>query len=112
MDGLGGCGIAVTGGAGDIGAAMAAELTLRGASVTVLDRKSPAAAGPWLKTASAHGHVRYAQADVRDRSALDAALAGIEPLDAAIGNAGIVQSARFLEITAEQWRDHLDTNLT
>ena len=29
----------------------------------------------------------------------------------AIGNAGIVESAPFLEVTAEQWQAHLDVNL-
>ena len=112
MDGLGGVGVAITGGAGDIGAAMGAELARLGARVTLIDRKSPAEAEPWLARARAHGDVAYAEADVRDRAAIDSALAAIDPLDVAIGNAGIVQSAPFLEITPEQWRDHLDINLT
>ena len=112
MDGIAGRGIAITGGAGDIGAAMGAELTRLGARVTLIDRKSPAEAEPSLARARVHGEVAYAQADVRDRSTIDSALAAIDPLDVAIGNAGIVQSAPFLEITPEQWRDHLDINLT
>ena len=52
------------------------------------------------------------QADVVDREAVDAALGAIDPLDVAIGNAGIVESAPFLEVTPEQWRAHLDVNLT
>ena len=112
MEGLGGLGVAITGGAGDIGAAMGAELARLGARVTLIDRKSPTDADPWLARARAHGDVAYAQADVRDRSAIDSALAAIDPLDVAIGNAGIVQSSPFLEITPEQWRDHLDINLT
>ena len=112
MDDLTGRGIAITGGAGDIGAAMGAELRRLGAAVTLIDRKSRAEAEPWLARASAHGDVAYVEADVRDRAAIDAALAAVEPLDVAIGNAGIVQAAPFLEITDAQWRDHLEINLT
>ena len=90
MERLDGLGVAITGGAGDIGAAMGAELRRLGASVTLIDRKPPAEAEPWLARARAHGEVAYAVADVCDRPALGAALAAIDPLDVAIGNAGIV----------------------
>ncbi|MER3437975.1 MAG: short-chain dehydrogenase, partial [Chloroflexota bacterium] len=81
MEGIAGLGIAITGGAGDIGSAMAAELTRLEARVTLIDRKSPGEAAPWLERARQHGAVAYVQADVRDRPAIDAALAAIDPLD-------------------------------
>jgi NAD(P)-dependent dehydrogenase (short-subunit alcohol dehydrogenase family) len=110
---LDGRGVVITGGAGDIGAAMGTELSRQGASITLVDRKSPEKAEPWVKRARGqNGKVRYAKVDVRDRGALDEVLAGVEPLDVAIGNAGIVDSAPFLEITEEQWQNHLDVNLT
>jgi NAD(P)-dependent dehydrogenase (short-subunit alcohol dehydrogenase family) len=56
--------------------------------------------------------LRYAQADVRDRVAVDEALASIDPLDIAIGNAAIGHGIPFLEITEQQWQYHLDVNLT
>ena len=112
MNDLTGQGIAITGGAGDIGAAMGAELLRLGAAVTLIDRKPLAEAEPWLARARAHGDVTYVEADVRDRAAIGAALAAVDPLDVAIGNAGIVDAAPFLDITAEQWRTHLDINLT
>jgi NAD(P)-dependent dehydrogenase (short-subunit alcohol dehydrogenase family) len=113
MGGLDGRGVAITGGAGDIGAAMGRELSRQGASVTLIDRKSPEEAEPWVERArGGNGKVRYTEADVRDRGALDEALADVDPLDVAIGNAGIVDSAPFLEITEEQWQNHLDVNLT
>jgi NAD(P)-dependent dehydrogenase (short-subunit alcohol dehydrogenase family) len=112
MDRMDGAGIAITGGAGDIGAAMGKELSARGASVTLIDLKSAEDAEPWLEGASAaDGEVGYIQADVTDRAAVDEALARIEPLDVAIGNAGIVDSAPFLEITEKQWQNHLAINL-
>jgi len=112
VEGVAGRGIAITGGAGDIGAAMGAELTRLGARVTLIDRKPTAEAEPWLARAGVHGEVGYAEADVRDRAALDAALAAIDPLDVAIGNAAIGHGIPFLEITPEQWQEHLDVNLT
>lgn len=113
MGSLDGCEVAITGGAGDIGAAMGGELSRQGASVTLIDRKSREEAESWLERARGQdGEVRYVQADVRDRDALDNVLASIDPLGVAIGNAGIVDSAPFLEITEEQWQHHLDINLT
>lgn len=112
MSSLSGLGVVITGGGGDIGAAMGAELVLGGASVTLLDRKSPAEAAPWVERVREHGQARYVQVDVRDRPAIDRVLTEVDPLDVAIGNAGIVESAPFLEMTSRQWQDHLDINLT
>jgi NAD(P)-dependent dehydrogenase (short-subunit alcohol dehydrogenase family) len=107
-----GLGIVVTGGAGDIGAAIGAELTRRGATVTLVDRKSEEQAEAWLARVGEAGRVAYRQADVRDRAALEQVLRSVDPLDVAIGNAGVVESASFLDITDEQWQTHLDVNLT
>src|SRR5215203_1752189 len=92
---------------------MGRELSGHGAAVTLVDKKSPEEAEPWVeRTRGGSGKVRYAEADVRDRDALEEVLAGLDPFDVAIGNAGIVDSAPFLEITEEQWQNHLDVNLT
>jgi NAD(P)-dependent dehydrogenase (short-subunit alcohol dehydrogenase family) len=107
-----GLGVAITGGAGDIGSAIGAELARTGARVCLIDAKPPETAEAWVGTAREHGEVTYAQADVRDRAALDTVLAGLDPLDVAIAAAGIVRSAPFLDITGDDWRDHLDINLT
>jgi NAD(P)-dependent dehydrogenase (short-subunit alcohol dehydrogenase family) len=112
VEGIRDLGIAITGGAGDIGAAMAAELRRLGGRVTLIDRKSAAEAAPWLERAQVHGAVDFVEADVRDRAALESALAAIDPLDVAIGNAAIGHGIPFLEITEEQWQEHLDVNLT
>jgi NAD(P)-dependent dehydrogenase (short-subunit alcohol dehydrogenase family) len=110
---LDGRGVVITGGGGDIGAAMGSELSRQGASVTLIDRKSPEEAEPWVERARAgSGNVSYTEADVRDRDTLEEVLASLDPFDVAIGNAGIVDSAPFLEITEEQWQNHLDVNLT
>jgi NAD(P)-dependent dehydrogenase (short-subunit alcohol dehydrogenase family) len=109
---LDGLGVGVTGGAGDIGVAIGAELLRRGATVTLIDRKSEGQAEAWLARIGDVGSVTYRQADVCDRPELEAVLRSVNPLDVAIGNAGIVESAPFLDITDEQWNTHLDVNLT
>lgn len=109
---LAGLGIAVTGGAGDIGSAMAAELLARGAAVTLIDRTPAATARGVLARLEALGDASYREVDVTDRAAVDEALAAIDPLDVAIGNAGIVEAAPFLDVTGDEWRHQLDVNLT
>jgi NAD(P)-dependent dehydrogenase (short-subunit alcohol dehydrogenase family) len=109
---LDGLGIAVTGAAGDLGHAMSLELAQRGAQVTMIDRVSESEARPRVDAVAAVGDCAYRRVDVTDRAAVDAALAGVDPLDVAIGNAGIVESAPFLEVTVDQWRAHLEVNLS
>jgi NAD(P)-dependent dehydrogenase (short-subunit alcohol dehydrogenase family) len=112
MEGIGGLGIAIAGGAGDIGSAMAAELTRHGAAVTLLDRKSPAEAQSWIDRASTNGEVSYLQADVTKRDEVDDALASLPRLDVAIANQAIGRGIPFLELTETEWQEHLDINLT
>jgi NAD(P)-dependent dehydrogenase (short-subunit alcohol dehydrogenase family) len=109
---LAGLGIAVTGAAGDLGSAMALELAGRGARVTMLDRLPEKEAAARIQAVAAVGPCAYQQVDVTDRAGVDAALAAVEPLDVAIGNAGIVEASPFLEVSQEQWQRQLDINLT
>jgi NAD(P)-dependent dehydrogenase (short-subunit alcohol dehydrogenase family) len=104
-------GIAVTGAAGDLGHAMSLELVRRGAQVTMIDRVAEDDARPRIEAVAAAGRCSYRRADVTDRAAIDEILAGVDPLDVAIGNAGIVESAPFLDVTEDEWRAHLDINL-
>jgi NAD(P)-dependent dehydrogenase (short-subunit alcohol dehydrogenase family) len=109
---LAGLGVAVTGAAGDLGGAMSLELASRGAHVTMLDLVTQAEASERIAAVRAAGSCSYGQVDVTDRAAVDAALASVEPLDVAIGNAGIVDAAPFLEVSQAQWQAHLDVNVT
>jgi NAD(P)-dependent dehydrogenase (short-subunit alcohol dehydrogenase family) len=82
----------VTGGSRGIGRAVAAALTAAGASVTVLGRDRNALEGV-LAAGQAQG---FALADVSDRAALAAAVAGIgRPFDLLIANAGSAVSKPF-----------------
>lgn len=112
MKGITGLNIAISGGAGDIGCAMAAELTGHGGNVTLIDRKTVEEAEPWIARASANGAVDYVQADVTDRAAIDIALSRIAPIDIAIANQAIGHGIGFLDLSLEQWQEHMDVNLT
>jgi NAD(P)-dependent dehydrogenase (short-subunit alcohol dehydrogenase family) len=109
---LEGLGVAITGAAGDIGYAMSLELACRGAQVTMIDRVGEREARARVQAVADNGECAYVRADVTDRAALRRALNDVDPLDVAIGNAGIVEPAPFLELTAAQWQSQLDVNLT
>ena len=109
---LDGLGVALSGAAGDIGHAMALELARRGATIAMIDLPAPGQAAERIDAVAAVGECSYHQADVTDRAGVDAALAAVEPLDVAIGNAGIVDAAPFLEVSQAQWQAHLDVNVT
>jgi NAD(P)-dependent dehydrogenase (short-subunit alcohol dehydrogenase family) len=107
----------VTGAAGDLGNEMAVHLAAAGASAVMWDLPNEAAAEARIqRVVEAGGQVLYQQVDVRNRGAVDAAINQIVDqmgsLDIVCSNAGIVESAPFLEITQENWQRHQDVNLT
>lgn len=107
----------ITGGLGDIGRATALRLAQDGHSVTVSGRAEPAAGLEALDalagdTAEVRSRLAYVRADVDDPGSLERAIGSMPSLDVAIANAGIIDSAPFLEITAESWQKQLDTNLS
>lgn len=106
----------VTGGAGDLGNEMAVHLAREGASVVLWDIKPEADVRDRIERVQAVGTytqaVRYQQVDVSDRTAVDAGIAALPRLDIVCSNAGIVESAPFLDITQDAWQKHLDINLT
>lgn len=105
----------VTGGVGDLGNAMAVHLAQAGADVVIWDLLPES--GDRLKRVQAAGHhVLYQQVNVANRAEVDSAIekiwAEMGRLDIVCSNAGIVESAPFLEITGQSWQKHLDVNLT
>lgn len=103
----------VTGGAGDLGSAMARQLAAKGAHVVIWDIVPRADAAAAIEGVRAQDpQVKYAQVDVRDRAAVDRAMVALPQLDIVCSNAGIVEAQPFLELSGENWRNHLDINLT
>lgn len=103
----------VTGAGGDLGNAMAVHLAKNGAAVIMWDIKPLNDVHDRIANVQAYDStVQYQQIDIRDRSAVDDAIADIEKLDIVCSNAGIVDAQPFLEVTQENWQNHLDVNLT
>lgn len=107
----------VTGGSKGIGYGVAAALSSLGVKVAITSRDLEAAEKAATEL-SAHGKAEVIglEADVRDLKSQQAAIAKIVEkwgqLDVVIANAGIGHFAPIEELTAEQWQETIDTNLT
>jgi len=102
----------VTGGSSGIGAALAAELSRRGARVAITARRSEKLAEV---AARAPGDMLALPGDVRDREAMIGVVHRIEselgPVDLAILNAGIWEQLDVAHWDSAPIREHVDTNL-
>ena len=106
----------ISGGLGDIGRAIAAELARRGADVAIGDVRPPADATATLAALRDLGvRARYDRVDVADAAAVRDWVAAVEselgPPTLIIPNAAIVTLAGVRDVTAEQWSRELRTNL-
>ena len=97
----------VTGGASGIGAAIAARLAADGADVTIGDLD--------VDAAKAHAEViggAAVELDVTDPGSAEAVIAGGDPFDVLVNNAGIDMAGVFFgDVTPEQWRRLLAVNV-
>jgi NAD(P)-dependent dehydrogenase (short-subunit alcohol dehydrogenase family) len=100
--------VAITGGAGEIGLAMAREFVDQGARVTVLDKLIHARAEQAI---GAMG-VEFLAVDVTNPENVRSVVDSIADVDVAIANAGIHRGARFLDVSFENWQLQIDVNLT
>jgi NAD(P)-dependent dehydrogenase (short-subunit alcohol dehydrogenase family) len=100
----------VTGGGRGIGREIASALANVGTTVTVLGRHR----GP-LEEAVAAGAAHFADvADVADRQSVTDAIAAAatrQPIDILVANAGIAESAPFMQSDSAMFRRMLDVNL-
>src|SRR5579864_2992604 len=106
----------VTGAAKRIGRSVALRLASEGADVIVNYRGSKAEAdGVVAEIADMGRRAIGVQADVAKRADVTALFAAVEKefgkLDILVNNAGMFFSAKFEELTEEQWDTILDTNL-
>ena len=133
MNRLTGKTIVVTAGYGDIGRATCRRCCEENAAVVMTGRK-PLAEGQAIalqvqrdaeatiasnraeSCTDTSGTVEYLQCDAASRASIDAMFAEAQTrhprIDVVIGNAAMVQNSKFLDITAEQWQEHMDLNLT
>jgi 3-oxoacyl-[acyl-carrier protein] reductase len=106
----------VTGGSRGIGRAVARMLAERGAQVVVGYRTRAAAAAETVAAcAELHGMAVAQQVDVRDRASvevlIESTLERWSKLDILINCAGVAPYAPIADVTSEQWRATLATNL-
>jgi gluconate 5-dehydrogenase len=98
----------VTGSTRGLGLAFARALAEAGARVAVNGRSAAAAEEV---AASIDGAVA-APFDVTDEAAVAAGVAALGPVDVLVNNAGIGQRKPLLDVSLEEWRSVLETNLT
>jgi 2-hydroxycyclohexanecarboxyl-CoA dehydrogenase len=96
----------VTGGAGGIGAAIAARLSAEGAEVWVGDVDT---GGAERVAGEVNGHAL--ELDVADHESTRAAVGAIGTLDVLVNNAGTDEFGFFTQTTPEQWQRVLAVNL-
>ncbi|NWF79841.1 MAG: SDR family oxidoreductase [Chloroflexi bacterium] len=106
----------ITGAAAGNGRAIALRFAAEGAALALADldrdglNETARLAGPWGARTS------LARTDVTSRVAVEALVAQAEaelgPIDILVNNAGIFFNAAFEDMSDEQWRRMLDTNLT
>lgn len=114
-DRLKGCNIIVTGAGSGIGAGIAADLVANGANVVVADINEGAAHQVAEGITSSTGGTAIAmRVDVTDRTSIQTLVAKtIERfgrLDVMFNNAGIIETASYLEITEAGWNRLMNVN--
>ncbi|MDP8909876.1 MAG: 3-oxoacyl-ACP reductase FabG [Chloroflexota bacterium] len=109
----------VTGASRGIGAAIARDLVEQGASVVINYARSAAPAEALAKELTAAGkggEVLAVQADVGNEeqasNLIDQALQRFGHLDILVNNAGITRDRTFRKLSATEWREVIETNLS
>ena len=105
----------VTGGTGGIGTAICQRLAGLGHKVAT-NYRNEAKARAWQERMRGEGlEVAIAPGDVSSPEAAEAMVREVErqlgPVDILVNNAGITRDTTFHKMTAQQWREVIDTNL-
>ncbi len=108
--------ILITGGSKGIGYGVAEVLLKEGAKVAITSRTQSSADEAAKSLSSSGGQVLGIAADVRDESsqqkAVDRVLQEWGRLDVLVANAGLGYFGSIENLTAAQWQETIDTNLT
>jgi NAD(P)-dependent dehydrogenase (short-subunit alcohol dehydrogenase family) len=113
--GLAGKTAMVTGASSGLGERFAEVLAENGASVVLVARRADRLAALRARIEAAGGRAIAAEADVRDRAAMrrafDAAEKSFGTVTILVNNAGVAHAGRAVELSEEEWRRILSTNL-
>ena len=105
----------VTGASSGLGARFAQVLAANGAAVALVARRAERLATLKKKIEAAGGRALAIEADVTDRAgmmrAFDRAESAFSTVTILVNNAGVAHSGRALELSEEEWRRVLATNL-
>jgi 3-oxoacyl-[acyl-carrier protein] reductase len=105
----------VTGASSGLGLRFAQCLAENGAAVALVARRADRLAAVAAKIESAGGKAVAIEADVRDRAAMrnafDAAERAFGTVTILVNNAGVAHSGRAVEMSEDEWRRILSTNL-
>lgn len=106
----------VTGGGRGIGRAIALGLARNGADLAVVYRQDADAAAEVVAQAEATGvRARAIQADTRDgasvRAMVEQVVAELGGVEILVNNAGVLTRTPFLDLTEQEWRQVVGTNL-
>jgi 3-oxoacyl-[acyl-carrier protein] reductase len=112
---LGGKVALVTGASSGLGVRFAEVLAENGAAVVLVARRADRLGAVQARIEKSGGRAVAVEADVRDRaamrSAFDAAEKSFGTVTILVNNAGVVNTARAVELSEEEWRRVLSTNL-
>ena len=100
--------VLITGGSRGIGRACVERFTADGHEVHFLYHKSHEAAEALCAATGACAHA----VDIRDSAAVARAIAEIGDVDVLVNNAGISQMKLLTDVTDDDWKNMMDTNLS
>src|SRR5579862_94429 len=105
----------VTGASSGLGVRFAECLAENGASVALVARRADRLADVKARIEKAGGRAMAVEADVRDRAVMKAAFDAAEKtfgtVTILVNNAGVVTAGRAVDLSEEEWRRVLSTNL-
>ena len=106
----------ITGGAQGIGKATVKRFAEEGAIVIIWDVNEEKAVSTINELKSVSDKIEFQKVDVTSLDSVSTAASKIvekhKKIDILINNAGITRDASFLKMTAEQWKQVIDVNLT
>ncbi len=105
----------VTGASSGLGVRFAETLAENGAAVVLVARRADRLAAVQSRIEKSGGRAVAVEADVRDRTAIqhafDVAEKAFGPVTILVNNAGVAHSGRAVELSEEEWRRVLSTDL-